>query len=69
MHLTSEHFSVFYRLVTEPGESTVDIKVNIKMSDFDLHLKKMIEKVLKPAGLIFRYKIGSHENFMSRFYV
>ena len=47
--------SVFYKLVTEPGESTVDIRVNIKMSDFDLHLKKMIEKVLKPAGLVFRW--------------
>ena len=41
--------------MTEPGEASVAIKVSIKMSDYDLHMKKMIEKVLKPAGLIFRY--------------
>ena len=43
--------------MTEKGDEEVDIKVNVKMSDFDLHLKKMIEKVLKPAGLIFRYTL------------
>ena len=47
--------AVFYKLLTETGEDGVDMKISIKMSDFDLHLKRMIEKVLKPAGLIFRY--------------
>ena len=48
------HIAVFYKLVHEPGADGVDIKVNVKMSDFDIHLKKMIE-VLKRAGLVFRY--------------